>query len=1028
MTIQENGVSVQRLSGARRGSLLVALLLSVAVATGLVVATGALLDHRADEGVQGEFAGLSGDDLALRLSLPLADDAAGQDAAVRAAIDADFARHDATVSVDRSVEGRVELSLDPDEGPRGPVEALGVPDIEARADLVAGTWSGASGITMQADAAASLGVEPGTVVALNGEPFEVTGTWRVRDALDPRWTDSVLVTQGAARERQAVVIIDEAVLASLAAEPQATWSLVPDGRALTVADLSTMPRSWSLLSGSLRDGQVAVEGLERRGGFVDTAREVEASVLGLAAVEPVVLVLIAVLGLATLARLTRLLALDRETEWRLTWSRGASVGALSASASIETLVIGVVGAVVGAAGAVWLLLVDGVPVDELPWAEAVTVGAIACLTAVVLAAVASWQLVRRFDADRGALSLRGTRTAGLGIVILVSAAAAVSTWQLLLYGSPLIPDAGGQLSVDPVPVAAPALLLIASVLLIAALAPALGRVLDSRRRGSTVIGALAVTNVARRPEVATASVVMSAIAVSVMVFAAAYAGTWVLAFDRSAQSRAGSDLSAVVPAGISTAGIDAVGDLPSVDGIASLHVESIQIGGELATLVAVAPDALAALVAPSTVGDPSALAEQLRVDSPEPLLPDGSERLELSVAVSGFTVTPTITLQLADAFGVVREVAVPIDPARADPAGSVVYAVDLPPGVASAPGPLRVVAIDAAIADGALPFGVVGVWELLSLSSTGSAGSSDIEIEFFWSPLSAGPRFDQPLSSPEARGFVVESSGRTVRLAPRLLIGDPPPIALSQSLAESTATTAGDVISLRSVGIAAPFTARVIAVIDAVPSTPEPQALLIDIALVRSLQFTATEPVPPVRQLWISTDNASATAEAARALLPAGSRFNDATEQPLRSALGAAVVALWLSAAGSAVLALVVIGASVRAQQRSRRPEVAVLRALGIRAWRQGAIRSSEIVLATTIGVLGGVGAGAAAASLAVVPFARSALPADVPLAATPLAVDFSTGSLAIAGLVLGLAIVALGAALRVSRDARSANAAELDR
>ncbi|MBX9471670.1 FtsX-like permease family protein [Microcella sp.] len=998
------------------------------MATGLVVATGSLLDHRADEGVQGEFAGLSGDDRALRLSLPLAADAVEQDAVVRAAIADDFARATAGISIDRSVEGRMELTLEGDDSFSGPIEALSVPDIEARADLVAGTWSGASGITMQADAAAALGIKPGAIVALNGEPFEMTGTWRVRDALDPRWTDSVLVTHGAARERAAVVLIDEAVLGRLAAEPQATWSVVPDSRALTVADLSTMPRAWSLLSGSLREGLGAVEGLERRGGFVDTAREIEVSVLGLAAVEPVVLVLIAVLALATLARLTRLLALDRETEWRLRWSRGASVGALSASASIEAMVIGVVGAAIGATGAVWLLIVDGVPVDMLPWAEAATVGTISCLTAVVFAAVASWQLVRRFDADRGALSMRGTRTAGLGIVILVSAAAAVSTWQLLLYGSPLIPDAGGQLSVDPVPVAAPALLLIASVLVVSVIAPVVGRVLDNRRRGSTVIGALAVTNIARRPDVATASVVMSAIAVSVIVFAAAYAGTWVLAFDRSAQSRAGSDLSAIVPDGISTVGIDAVGDLSGVDGIAPLHVESIQIGGELATLVAVAPDALAALVAPSTVGDPSALAEQLRVESPEPVLPEGSERLELTVAVSGFTVTPTITLQLADAFGVVREVAVPIDPDRADSAGSVVYAVDLPPGVVSAPGPLRVVAIDAAIADAALPFGVVGVWELLSLNSTGAAGSSDIEIEFFWSPLSAGPRFDQPLSSPEARGFVVESSGRTVRLAPRLLIGDPPPIVLSQSLAESTATTVGDVISLRSVGIAGPFTARVIAVIDAVPSAPEPLALLIDLALVRSLQYTATEPVPPVRQLWISTDNPSATAEAARALLPAGSRFNDATEQPLRSALGAAVVALWLTAAGSAVLALVVIGASVRAQHRSRRPEVAVLRALGLRAWRQGALRLSENVLATTIGVLGGVVAGAATVSLAVVPFARSALPADVPLAATPLAVDGSTGAIGIAGLVLGLAVVALGAALRVSRDARSANAAEFDR
>ena len=178
---------MQRLSGGRRGGLLLALLLSVAVATGLVVATGSLLDHRADEGVQGEVAGLSGDDRALRLSLPLAADAVEQDAVVRAAITGDFARATAGVSIDRSVEGRVELTFEGDDAFSGPIEALSVPDIDARADLVAGTWSGASGITMQADAAAALGIDPGDIVALNGEPFEMTGTWRVRDALDPRW-------------------------------------------------------------------------------------------------------------------------------------------------------------------------------------------------------------------------------------------------------------------------------------------------------------------------------------------------------------------------------------------------------------------------------------------------------------------------------------------------------------------------------------------------------------------------------------------------------------------------------------------------------------------------------------------------------------------------------------------------------------------------------------------------------------------------------------------------------------------------
>lgn len=1019
---------MRSLSSARRSGLLVALSTTVAVATGLVVATGALLDHRAQEGVRGEFAGLSGDDRALRLSLPLAADAARQDAAVRAAIAAAFSAGATEVSVDRSVAGTLELTSQGDDDLPVRIEGLTVPDLDARVELVSGRAAGASGVLMQADAAAALGIEPSTVVVLNGERVEVTGTWRARETLDPRWPNSVLIAQGAANELAAVVLIDEEALRRMATDPRATWTVVPDVRSITVSDLSTMPRAWSALPETLRSSLDSVDGLERRGGFVQTAAEVETRVLGLSAVEPVLFILIAVLALATLARLTRLFALDREREWTLTWSRGASTGAISARASIEAAVAGVAGAAIGAAGAAVLLLIEGVPIAELPWAQAVTVGSIVSLTAVGFAAAAAWQRVRRFDADRGALSSRGSRTAGLGIVVLVSTAAAVSTWQLLLYGSPLIPDAQGRVSVDPVPVAAPALLLIASVLLVAAIVPVIGRMLDRSRRGSTVVAALAVTSIARRPEVASATVLMSAIAVSVTVVAAAYGGTWVMAFDRGAQSRAGSDLSAVVPAGISTDAIDAVGDLPGVDAAAPLYVETVQLGGTLATLVAVAPDALATLVAPSTVGDPVALSDELRAEVPAPVVPVGRERLEFTVTVSGFRSPPPISVHLSDAFGVVREVSPAAGPAEADLAGAVVYAVDLPQRVMSAPGPLRVVAIDVTIAAEAVQAGAGAVWELQSLEAAGPADTSEVDIEVIWAALSSGPRFDQPRSSSESRGFIVESGGRTVRLAPRLLIGEPPPIVLSQSLAESVAATVGDVVSVRNVGLSAPFTARVVGVLDAVPSAPESRAMLIDLAIVRGLQFTATEPVPPAQQLWISTDDPAATAEPARALLPAGSRIHDATETALRSALGAAVVAFWMTAAGSAVLMLIIIGASMHAQHRARRTEVAVLRALGFGAGRQGALRSIEVVLAATLGLLAGVGAGAVAAVFTVVPFARTALPGDVPLAATPLAVDVSTALLALTALVLGLVVVVLASARRVVRDARSATAAEVDR
>ena len=1040
----------------RRWSLLSALVLSVAVITSLIVATGVLLEQRADAGVRGEFAGLSGDDRALRLSLPLADDATAQDAAVRGAIEGDFARADAGIATDRIVEGRVNLTLseapiDADAAttaPR-PIQVFSVPDVPERAELVAGEWSGAGGATMQADAAETLGIEVGEVIDLNGELFEVTGTWRVLDPLDPRWTDSLLVTEGAARERFAAVFVEEGEWSRLG-EAQATWSIVPDVADLTLDDLSTLPRVWSRLSGSLREAVGDLEGLERRGEFVAAANVVEANVLGLAAVEPVVRVLIAVVGLATLGQLARLLALARVDEARLLWSRGSSTLTLTVRAAGEALVVGALGAALGVAAAAALLVAQGVSGPLLSWAPAAVTGAGVAALAAAVTGLASWGVVRRFDVDRGASSMRRARTAGLGLVVVVTAAAALSTWQLLLYGSPLIPDARGELSVDPVPVAAPALLLIAGVLIVAMGVPMIVRLLDRPRRNSSVVGALAVAHVARRPEVATASVAMSAITVSVIVFAAAYAGTWTLSFDRSAQSRAGSDIAAIVPAGISSHAVDAVSAVPGVIGVATLHEEELQIGGQQFSLVAAAPDALRDLAAPAALPGARDLAEALRVDLPGPVVPAGAERLELTALVAGFTIAPEITLQFSDGYGVMRAVALQVqsldaaeNPAESpaeNPAespaesGLIEYAAELPPSVRDAPGPLRVLAIDAEIdADAnAVPFDATGVWELASLRSAGPSATTESDIAVYWNPTSLDLRLAPPQSSESGRGFVADSSARSVRLAPRVLSSDAVPVVVSQALAETVAAGVGDTISLRSVSGASPFNATIIDVVAAVPSAPDPRAVLIDLGFVRTLQFAATEPVPALRLLWIGVDEAAAdvaaTGEAARVLLPAGSRIDDAIELPLRTALGSAVLALWLTAWGSAVLALVVIASSVRAQRRDRRAEVAVLRALGVSASRQGAIAWNEVALTVFAGALGGLAAGVAVAQLAVVPFARAALPGDVAAAVTTLAFDGETGALALGVVALGLVVIALAAALRIARDARTAGSVERDR
>ncbi len=204
---------------ARHAGRLGAVLLTSAVISGLVVATGGLLDRHAVEGVRAEFATRSGDERALRLSLPLAGDADAQDAGVRSALDLDFARVDAPIAIDRVVEGRVELSSG--DGRASVIaEALSIEGFPDRASLVAGDWAGADGLTMQADAAEALSLEPGAVVEVSGERFTLTGTWRITDRLDPRWTDPRLMAEGSAGDRAAVVVLDESSWARLAAEQE----------------------------------------------------------------------------------------------------------------------------------------------------------------------------------------------------------------------------------------------------------------------------------------------------------------------------------------------------------------------------------------------------------------------------------------------------------------------------------------------------------------------------------------------------------------------------------------------------------------------------------------------------------------------------------------------------------------------------------------------------------------------------------------------------------------------------------------
>ena len=82
--------------------------------------------------------------------------------------------------------------------------------------------------TLQADAAAALGVVPGDTLSIQDTEVTVVGTWRVSDVEAPRWMADEQWTTGASGNTVGPLIIDRSVWSALDAEPWVHWAIIPD--------------------------------------------------------------------------------------------------------------------------------------------------------------------------------------------------------------------------------------------------------------------------------------------------------------------------------------------------------------------------------------------------------------------------------------------------------------------------------------------------------------------------------------------------------------------------------------------------------------------------------------------------------------------------------------------------------------------------------------------------------------------------------------------------------------------------------
>jgi len=1015
-----------------------ALLLTSALVAGLATGIGGYLDRQSATGFREGLAERDGAYRALRLSLPLAPDAAEQDAQVRGMLDRRFGTLATPVAVDRTLQDDV-TAVDADGLPHR-VTALTLDDVEDRVELVDGTWAGPLETLVQADAAAQLGVEPGDVLELEGTAFTVAGIWRAADRFDPRWLGDPLVETGRSSTAVGPLLVDESAWTSWDdVVPRARWTVVPDLATADIHDLTSLVSAWRTLHRGWEGAEEGLKGLSKSGRLPVTVNELKAELAGFSAVEPVALLVLAAIAVVTFLELARLLTALRATETALLWSRGASALGLAAREAAEAGAVSIVGAALGAGAAVGVLALlteTTVPLPEL----VVPVLATALVATVAVAVSSARAALRQTVRDPSDAAGRRRRLTGGGALALVLAATALSVWQLNLYGSPVTPTADGGRSVDPVAVPAPALTLVAAALAALALLPLAARLLERRAAHGSVPRLLAARSLSRRPAFAAAPVLVVALGVGGLVTAAGYEATWRTSFDLAAQLRAGADLHVSTDApGMPPDTLDELQALPGVAGIAPLDLDALQFGSGSGAIVSVAPDALASLAArfPGAF-DPAATAEALRIDPVGPAVPPGARELTLAVATEFFDLPPRVEVILRDAYGVLRTVPLevvgtgsdpraPDDPTRAE----TTYAGALPAVLEEVDAEVRVVAFDVRIPPAAVTGASIGVLELRGLSAATDGGEVDLPLEGVWLPDPPVATGAPPTPVEDVVGFRAESATDRARLTASL-DGDysdriRPPVVVSQALADAYGVGVGDYLTFTVHDVAQQLAVEIAEVVPAVPTSPQAVALLLDLAVVQHYGLRFGDGQTGTADLWIATGDSPATLDAVRALLPANSRVASASDPVARDILGSAAVALWVAAVGCAVLALAGVIAGGGSRRRGR-GDTTVLRALGLAPRDQGAIRAHELGTVLAYGALSGLVAGAAVVLLTIAPVARAAVPGADPRLLTHPEIALAPVAIGVGAIVVALAVVVLAASARAARDARRPPSAEGDR
>jgi hypothetical protein len=986
----------------KRAALFAALAGVSLVVSGLGVGLNGFIANAETAGVRDELASRAGADLSLEASLALDAQPAEQDAQMRALIARQLP---ASMTVTRMVTSKLPVRNSDER----PLVLFSIADLASVATLVDGAWpTSPAEVAVHADAAAALGVHVGSPMQLGPVTVTVAATWRPIDPLAGRWVADPLVANGMDGNDIGPVVIDESVWSELTASPRVRWAITADRTAIGPDDLERIQTNWESLPDTIRAEDTVFDvSFERRGRLAAVAGEILSRIEALRAVVPVAMLTIGAIALLTVIELARLLATVRGTENRLFWARGSTARDLATGVAGETALVtlpAAAGGVALASGALIAVLGDtdaAARVPEWTWGAPLLVAAV--ITAVT--AATTWIAGRALEnRDPSARSTRPRQLVGVGALVLVVLAAALSTWQLLLYGSPITLSATGHAQIDPVAVASPALLLVGTVLValagLTALAPAIQRRTE-RARG--ILAVLVSRTMLRRLRLTVIPLVLCALVGGQFLIAASYSATWDSSFTQSRELRTGSTLS-LSGGRLDEAVIEHASAVPGVTAVAPIIVQNTLIGTQQASLVAATPAAVRSLAAQGNGLVDAALIADAMTAAPVGS-PITADLLSFDITLTGFVEPPVIDALLSDEVGGLHTVRLQAEQDDAPftgeaHAGWTLIGFDVDAPDASPAEELRSIEITGGTIDLVLPWSAFALggytWELQRLGS--SPGSSV--------------------------GFELNTGGVT-----RIVAGASSepivPVVVSQLFADGAGVRVGDTLPIVVDSQQDTVIAQVAAIVPAVPGAEREFAALIDLATLRRVELRLFTSHPLATQAWVGSANPNATAESLRTQLPARVIVTSLDNDQARSILGSAAVALWIGAVGAAVLAVLALVTVVEAQLGSRRGEVMLLRTLGVDAATTSRARRHELGIAAVAGLVVGLIAGTVVTVLTVPALAGAAVPdrfVGVPTVPSIALVPLGIGLGAFAVCVIAI-VIAYGAA--VARQARRASPRE---